>query len=309
MLYDSVFTLAAPFPRDRPLMSEREIERGLDAIEGDTQRDQARVVERAIDALVDRALPLVERGDLKGIQALEVPALRAELEKPIFEIWRRGFELGQRHGQKEIIKGLPKEDRALFTLTPRQRDALARLINQDNETLISVGAEQSILQRVLRLAGNFSDDTINRLKNDLIASIIPQASGDPISRRELLERIQTTLEVGSNRAQMIARTETTNAYNAGRMTTFRESRIVSHVRFLAILDNRTTTICLSRNGLVWEIDDPAVNENRPPLHVNCRSVISPLMPSINPAHEEMATDPKRDPSNQVLESLPKGWRS
>jgi len=61
--------------------------------------------------------------------------------------------------------------------------------------------------------------------------------------------------------------------------------------------------------MIFAIDSGEVEANRPPLHVNCRSVLSPLMTAINPQHEEMATDPARDPANRALAPLPKGWKT
>jgi len=307
--YDSVFTGSIPFESDRPLIPVDEIISGLDDIKTDSTRGQTSLLDRAIEALVQQALPLVERQDIKAVQSLELPALRIELQRPILDTWVKGFELGQRHGQKEIVSALPDEDRVLFSLTPRQRQAVDRLLKQDNQTLSSVGAEQSILQRAMRLSGKFSEDIINRLKTDLIASIIPGESGDPISRSELRDRISKSLGVGASGAERIARTETTNAYNAGRLTTFKDSRIVGYVRFLAITDPRTTRICFDRNGLVFPIDSPDLEANRPPLHPNCRSVLSPLMPGVNPLHDEIVNDPNRDPSRRAITPLARGWKT
>ena len=304
--FDSVFLAGQPFTKDRPFMSTRQIQKGLDKVESEVVKGQSRLLDLAIEALTKAGFPLVDRSDLKSIQSLELPQLKAALQAPILQSWVLGFDLGQDHGKLEIKNALPPEDRATFSLSERQRMALIKLLGEDNSTLKQVNAEQSILQRALRLSGNFADDMINRIKADLIASIIPQSDGLPISRDNLVTRIENTLGIGQRRAEMIARTETTNAYNAGRLTSYKQSRIVSHVRFLAILDNRTSDICSSRNGLVWEIGSPEVEANRPPLHPNCRSVLSPLMPSINEDHLGFVEDPNRDPTNKTLPSL-EGW--
>ncbi len=45
-------------------------------------------------------------------------------------------------------------------------------------------------------------------------------------------------------------------------------------RFIATLDGRTSKLCASLDGSVWEINDPA--RRVPPLHPNCRSILVPV---------------------------------
>ncbi|WGM23763.1 minor capsid protein [Acinetobacter pittii] len=47
-----------------------------------------------------------------------------------------------------------------------------------------------------------------------------------------------------------------------------------YVRFVSVLDGRTTKLCASLDGSVWEVNDPA--KRVPPLHPNCRSILVPV---------------------------------
>lgn len=47
-----------------------------------------------------------------------------------------------------------------------------------------------------------------------------------------------------------------------------------YVRLVATLDGRTSKLCASLDGSVWEINDPA--KRVPPLHPNCRSILVPV---------------------------------
>lgn len=47
-----------------------------------------------------------------------------------------------------------------------------------------------------------------------------------------------------------------------------------YVRFVSVLDGRTTKLCASLDGSVWEVNDPA--KRIPPLHPNCRSILVPV---------------------------------
>lgn len=47
--------------------------------------------------------------------------------------------------------------------------------------------------------------------------------------------------------------------------------------FTAVLDSRTSEICRDMDGTIINNDDIRVGENAPPLHENCRSVLSPYI--------------------------------
>ncbi|HGK6032649.1 TPA: minor capsid protein, partial [Acinetobacter baumannii] len=47
-----------------------------------------------------------------------------------------------------------------------------------------------------------------------------------------------------------------------------------YVRLVATLDGRTSKLCATLDGTVWEINDPA--KRVPPLHPNCRSILVPV---------------------------------
>lgn len=47
-----------------------------------------------------------------------------------------------------------------------------------------------------------------------------------------------------------------------------------YIRLVATLDGRTSKLCASLDGAVWEINDPA--KRVPPLHPNCRSILVPV---------------------------------
>ncbi|EPE9870611.1 minor capsid protein [Acinetobacter baumannii] len=47
-----------------------------------------------------------------------------------------------------------------------------------------------------------------------------------------------------------------------------------YVRLVATLDGRTSKLCASLDGSVWEINDPT--KRVPPLHPNCRSILVPV---------------------------------
>ena len=115
-------------------------------------------------------------------------------------------------------------------------------------------------------------------------------------------RIALPEAIGKARAENIARTEATTAFNQGRLAAFRETKgFVGAVEFMAITDARTTPICMERDGLVLAIDDPRLPDNTPPLHYMCRSVLSPVS---GLELEDLGGKDYLDKQREKLEKLP-----
>ncbi len=302
-MIDSVFSplLEIPFPDDAPLIPAAEITRGLDAVEAPVSEIMARLQRDAAEVLLRKAGPFLADRNLAGIQSLTWN-LGVTLQSPIYSVWSLGFELGSGHMLREMKTALPKGRFATV------QEDIAALLSATPATITNTPAQAAVARRALTLAGNFSGDQLTAIKGHLQAAIVP-VDGKLLSRPELLQKIEGTLSVGKTRAEMIARTELTNAYNSGRVQTALQSSLVTHFRFLAISDARTTPICRSRNGMLIPVADRgAIAANSPSLHVRCRSVLSPVMAGLNPAHAQWANDPGRDyQSRNNLVPLPKGW--
>lgn len=79
--------------------------------------------------------------------------------------------------------------------------------------------------------------------------------------------------------ETIFRTNVQTAYAAGRQEILDDPDVQeSHPfrRFDAIKDSRTTDICNQLDGKILPADDPFWNTHTPPLHFNCRSILTPL---------------------------------
>ncbi|NJM56247.1 MAG: minor capsid protein [Synechococcales cyanobacterium RU_4_20] len=307
---------------------EQAIIQTLDAIADPTAAKMAQLCAVATADL----LAVAQNLNPAQIQALDWD-LAKPLEQQIYALWEKAAGAGEQQGIKAMIASLPAEvvQQAIEStplesqfahyfvslskfdksLSERILSAIRRLLGMKSRPtgFRNLPAEEVIRQRSAVLAGKFAADQLFTLKQDLLASITPQADGAPISRKELLARIEQNLGVSRVRSQMIARTETTIAYNRGRLSSYKRSPLVTHVQFLAISDDRTTPICKSRNGMIISIADAAaIAKNTPALHVNCRSVISPILsPAVISENRELIEDPSRSIANRVLEPLPPGW--
>lgn len=102
---------------------------------------------------------------------------------------------------------------------------------------------------------------------DIAGSLLNQSITEGWPAKKLARILETRLGVLANRADMIARTESLKAANSGALATYRENGI-EMFQFVATADERTCSLCLSRNRNVY----PS-NINPPPIHPRCRCVI------------------------------------
>ena len=83
-----------------------------------------------------------------------------------------------------------------------------------------------------------------------------------------------------HRLETIVRTNTTAAYNHGRLTYFMDKDVLPFlkgVRYSSILDERTTPVCNHLHGKVFKPGSPDLEPLLPPNHFNCRSVVVPIV--------------------------------
>jgi len=118
------------------------------------------------------------------------------------------------------------------------------------------------------------------------------------------------------RIHAIARTEATRAYNIGNLDEAYHSQTITKYEYIAVLDERTTEICRTRNGLIIDANDISmVAQNTPPLHVNCRSMLSGITvyedsppPASRQEWENLPSPDTRDTDVQMMNQLLSQWR-
>jgi SPP1 gp7 family putative phage head morphogenesis protein len=82
--------------------------------------------------------------------------------------------------------------------------------------------------------------------------------------------------VGVVRADVIARTESSKAFNWGRRSRFDGSPALAGYRYSAIMDQRVTPICAGLHGRSWMGNSGEVDFYTPPNHFRCRSILVPI---------------------------------
>jgi len=82
------------------------------------------------------------------------------------------------------------------------------------------------------------------------------------------------LAIQKRQAEAVIRTAVAHVGDAARRETYgMNADIVKGEMWSSTLDNRTTDICMSLDGRIFELDKGP----RPPAHVNCRSVMVPVL--------------------------------
>ena len=143
------------------------------------------------------------------------------------------------------------------------------------QEVIPVEAVNWLNEYVPNLAGVFSASVLERVQEVISESMIV---GSTLNERmkALRESSDELSRMADSRIEAIARTEITRADSMGRLISMKANDDVIGVEFSAVMDDRTTEMCMERNGLMMRLDDPRLPENTPPLHINCRSLLVSL---------------------------------
>lgn len=85
------------------------------------------------------------------------------------------------------------------------------------------------------------------------------------------KEIEGKIGQGLNRVKRIVRTEAVRVWT--NVSLFVMGKVgIKKVKFVAVLDDRTSKTCKEHNGQIYEIDKIKA---KPPLHPNCRSILVP----------------------------------
>lgn len=94
--------------------------------------------------------------------------------------------------------------------------------------------------------------------------------------KKMSKRLAKDMNVGFYQARRLIETETTGALENAKGVVFREMGITKY-QFIATIDDRTSEICRSLNGKVFEEKDRQIGVNCPFCHPFCRSVTVPYV--------------------------------
>jgi SPP1 gp7 family putative phage head morphogenesis protein len=135
-----------------------------------------------------------------------------------------------------------------------------------------------------RIWGN-RDKLVYELQTKLSQSFI---RGDSIDRTA--KAMADRMNVSYSNAARIVNTESSFIAHQATADSYEASGIIKQYEYLATLDNRTSEICRSMDGKVFNLSDKQVGINWPPLHPNCRSTTVPYFGDEEDIGERIARD-------------------
>jgi len=133
--------------------------------------------------------------------------------------------------------------------------------------------KKSIEKRAKFFSREVNRTTFNKLKNTLSEGLVAGEGYIALS-----DRVKSVYkDIGTYRADLIARTESTNANNEGTLAGYTQSEVVSHKEWIAIIDDRTRPEHIALNGEIVPKDETFSNGLMFPQEPNCRCTIGPVI--------------------------------
>ena len=132
------------------------------------------------------------------------------------------------------------------------------------------------LQRAMKKRAGFFASSVNDTTFDKLMNTLTQGTSQGEGIGELTKRVQEVYEeIPRSRAQLIARTEATNANNEGHLEEYRESGFVKGKQWISTLDSKTRDEHAAINGQIVNLDENFSNGLSYPQEPNCRCVLAP----------------------------------
>lgn len=245
--------------RDDLYINYAEIDRGMTDIE-----------DRAVEMAAKRMMPIARKwmeqirskDDLKREQLTLAAPVSLILINFIGEIW----SYGQETADKDLETMGIDENWELREFASGQQSAWNNLegLNQDAYEWYDLYSR--------KLSANMEAAAFQYMQPKILEHIENGTTG-----KKLADALaQDFARYGVVRTEIIARTESTKAFNWGRRYRFDGSEALAGYRYSAIMDERTTPICRGLHGSSWTKGDSDLDAYTPPNHFRCRSILVPI---------------------------------
>ncbi len=265
------------------------------------------------DALLRRRLDIIRFGNglaarIRAILNRAEPGLRRELKARLERVARLGLDPGPatterlrrlerliRDVNRPAFDDVDKLVRSeLLALAKGEAVTAAALVNSNLPVVLALSipdarALRSIVfarpfdKRILRdWLQQFEANDRRRMMDQVRQGLLFNETPTQISRRIFgtagAGGADGVREITRRGAQTLAQTSTAAVFNGTLQKLFEEnSRIVRREVYTATLDSRTTPVCRSLDGKIFDRGEGPI----PPLHMNCRSVRVPVIDGRN----------------------------
>ena len=137
---------------------------------------------------------------------------------------------------------------------------------------------QSTRQTLVNNAVTLNAELFDAVQKDIVLILTNrELAGVPFTNAELKKEVNKIFQNKAARLASQVITETTRATSAGLEFGYRESGVITHKQWQAVLDDKTTVICQTGNGEIRQIGEPfSTGDFGAPFHINCRSRIQGL---------------------------------
>jgi len=249
-----------------------------------------RIKEDLINSVISRKI--VEEKKPKEIDKISLKYL-GDLRFIFGQMLNESYFTGKKHGVRDINAKRKNANLAKIELVGNlpPKEVLAFF---ESKKFYLTGAERDhILTNVKGIlyssieTGATNAETIFKLEEFFEKYKVEQKM--PSGRVERIEEIPGRLET-------VVRTNTNDAYNQGRLTSFQDEAVTDMIvayMYSAIMDSRTSEVCRHLDGKIYKTDDPIWAKITPSNHYSCRSLLIPILadetfevssyPSIMPA--------------------------
>lgn len=147
-----------------------------------------------------------------------------------------------------------------------------------------------------RIMGRYKD-----LGNELSTLMLEGMLGGR-SKAQMIEEMEQRFAMDARDARRLLVTETTYVVNAAELERYKEWGRKKYI-YLAVLDLKTSDICQTLDGMVFDVKYAKPGRNFPPMHPNCRSTTAPV---IGKKELDEFTRKATDPITGEVMTLPPG---
>lgn len=197
------------------------------------------------------------------------PEINTEQVKDVERVLSLSFLLGLDHGSSDleladgdvIDEPLPFEEAEKFF---KSRVSLTKKEWLD--------LEPKLRFRAFTIAALGDPDIIDKVRTRMIAQL---KTGSTLESFWNLEKVEAMAGVSKKSPfywETVYRTNMQTSYNAGRAMEYQKTQ-PEYLEFVGIEDERQTSVCAQRSGIILPATHPFWSTNWPPLHFNCRSTV------------------------------------
>ena len=119
--------------------------------------------------------------------------------------------------------------------------------------------------------------------------------------KEIEQYMHDVFMLNKNIARRLIRTEANRFHTQAKIQQW-EKMGLKHVKYVAVLDNRTSDTCINLDGSIFAMDELETGVNCPPMHPWCRSIIQAYFGPVIEFHTYH--DPIREVMGSMFESHP-----